>query len=233
MHRPLVSAFAATFATLLFYPMDCLKSAKQLNPSCRFRDLQSPYAGVWTDLCGTFGGTGLYFSVYERMIQASLLPTSLECLKPAIASSSAIAISTVLTTPTSVYTKRVQNRFNQRVKMKRLTPRSLLNVCGVSVMRNVPKAVTKFTIYESIVRINVPIPAGVLGMLAACVATLTCALLFTPLDFVRTHTSIHSDFNASTPLREMYRGCKYAVLHSMLVNSFVHSITEFASPRRG
>ena len=219
---------AALITSMILHPLETYKNVKQINLS--IKNIRNPYAGVWVNMCGSAGSTGLYFFIYEHIHNQDYSPC-IHILRPAIASTAAITVSTAFLAPISIHTKRLQYKKNLKTNRPpaKISFRTLRNVYGVSLGRNIPKSIVKYTIYESIVSINI-FPIFIMGFLAAFVSTLICTLVFIPLDYMSTQLSVGTQ-NITFSFKNMYSGCHYALLHSLLSNSFGHSLIELLSPR--
>lgn len=230
MHRPLAAAVASVATTLAFYPLDVTRTARQAGAASAV--LRRPYAGAALDACSTFASAGVYFSAYEAVL-ASAMP-----LASVVAPSAAIAASTVVAAPASAVVKRRQMRGNRLASA--LPPLRLSTVRDlylIAVARNLPKTVVKYAVYEALLRTLLPLPMGLRGGVSAALASLLTAVLFAPVDYVKTQMALsgrgcRAVLAATRPWRRLFLGARMGATHSVLSNACAHSLLETLAPRQ-
>lgn len=216
--RPLAGAVASVITTLAFYPLDVRKARAHARPRSTgpsfFSLSPSPtamYRGVAWDACGSFVSTFAYFHTYESLLQYGTV----------IAPASAVAVSSAVASPVGTIVRRRQMR-----DARPILPRTHIQIYAVSVMRNVPRSVIKYSVYEA-VRTMCGGPLVLRGLVAGLAASVVSVLLFAPLDYLKTCMSLQMAPDA----RRLYCGVRAALLHSVLSNAIGHALLEHLSPR--
>ena len=224
VERAFVAACASCMTTLALYPLDTAKTAQQLGrPSPPLT--RHTYAGAIPDALGTFAATGTYFLAYEhslsRLSGVHRIPIS-----------SFIGISTagLVITPTDVIKRRAQVTCNRIDRSYGFTLKSLSRTYTLGLLKNAPKTVLKYAIYEILLNIiRQYLQLDLAGALSAMIATIVTTMLFTPLDVLKTHVSLGKPLGNRTII--MYRGLLPSLTQSIIGNGLGHFIIERFAPR--
>ena len=205
--RPVAGAVSSVLATLVFYPLDVRKAQTHAQHNVRMT-----YRGLGWDTCGSFASTLTYFHTYERLLHCGTI----------IAPASAVAVSSLIASPVGTIVRRRQIRDTRPVPL-----RTHLCVYGVSVLRNVPKAIVKYSVYEAVRASFLTGPHALQGLIAGLLSSAVSVLLFSPLDYLKTCISLQT-----TPRwNRLFCGARIALLHSVTSNAFGHALMEHLSPR--
>ncbi|RPF81936.1 MAG: hypothetical protein CBC65_001705 [Rhodothermaceae bacterium TMED105] len=224
IERAFVAACASCFTTLALYPLDTAKTAQQLGkpppPLTRHT-----YAGSIPDALGTFAATGTYFLTYEHS-----LSTLTGVYRVPISSFIGISIAGLVITPTDVVKRRAQVTRNRIDNLYRFSFKSLSRTYTLGLLKNAPKTVLKYAIYEILLNIlRQYLQLDIAGALSAMIATLGTTTLFTPLDVLKTYVSLGKPLGNRTSV--MYRGLLLSLIQSIVGNGLGHFILERFAPR--
>ena len=207
--RPLMGACSSLVTAILFYPLDVQKAYAHLNVA---RPIT--YKGVVWDACGSFAATYVYFETYERLLVSHGV---------APAATIAIGVSSFIASPVGTIVRR-----RQLGKSQCLTLRTHANVYMLAVVRNVPRAVVKYTVYEFVCSLcGARVSNALRGLMGGLCAGIVSTILFAPMDYWKTCLSVQ----ASPQWNQVFSGCKNALLYSTLSNAFGHALLELLSPR--
>ena len=134
-------------------------------------------------------------------------------------------------TPTDVIKRREQSTRNRIDRLYEFTFKSLSRTYTLGLLKNGPKTVLKYAIYEILLNIlRHHFQLDLAGALSAMIATLGTTTLFTPLDVLKTHVSLGKSMGNGT--RIMYRGLVPSLTQSIIGNGLGHFILERFAPRR-
>ena len=212
LSRPLAGACSSLVTSLLLYPLEVRKTMSHMNVIASDRVTRR---GIVWNACGSFAATYLYFDTYERLLHRGTL----------VAPASAAVVSGLIASPVATAVRRAQ--LCTRVPLRRLSLGTHFRIYLLSLTRSVPKATVKYSVYEFVCRRSLALPDALRGCLGGLVASVVCVLLFSPIDYWRTHLSLHS-----TPeWRHMFNGVGASLSHSTLSNAFGHALLEGLSPR--
>lgn len=217
--RSLAGAVSSVVTTLALYPLDVQKAHAHVRsctgaPSPVTPPSQPPtamYRGVAWDACGSFVSTFVYVHTYESLLQYGTV----------IAPASAVALSSVVASPIGTIVRRRQMRDTRPVP-----PHTHIHIYAVSVMRNIPKAVVRYSVYEVVLAMCGG-PPVLRGLVAGLAASIVGVILFAPLDYLKTCMSLQMAPDA----RRLFCGVRAALLQSMLSNAIGHALLEHLSPR--
>ena len=227
MFRPYAAMIASGLVSLLLYPLDTLQTRRQFSVSI---PATRPYAGVGVDLIGTCATTGVYFQCYEQLLHTT---------SPAIASGGSVLISGLVNAPISVTKRRIQVNRNNINLVKKPMPllSNIRNTYSMSIIRQVPKNVIKYSIYEPLLYIlSDKFNRAVCGGLAGAVATTISNLLTGPLEIMKIRASLGLSWKPHQILKEFgwkgfFKGFDVLMVASILGNIVGHAILEYLSPR--
>ena len=210
MIRPLAGACSSLMTTILLYPLDVKKAYAHVN-------VVKPvsYRGVTWDACGSFASTYAYFDTYERFLASYGV---------APAAAAAVGVSSLIASPVGTFVRRRQLQETQTL----LTLRTHINVYLLTVTRNIPKAIVKYTVYEWVCNLLGARVANVVrGLVGGVCASVVSTALFAPMDYWRTCLSVqkHPEWN------EVFHGCWNGLLLSVTSNGLGHAMLELFSPR--
>lgn len=210
MLRPLAGACSSLITTILLYPLDVRKAYAHVN-------VVKPvsYKGVAWDACGSFAATYAYFDTYERFLTLYGVPP---------AAAAAVSVSSLIASPIGMIVRRRQLEEESQT----LTLRTHLNVYMLTVSRNMPKAIVKYTVYEWVcILLGANVANVVRGLVGGICASVVSTILFAPMDYCKTCVSVqkHPQWG------EVFQGCTNALVYSAMSNGLGHAILEFLSPR--
>lgn len=209
MLRPLAGACSSLITTILLYPLDVRKAYAHVN-------MVKPisYRGVAWDACGSFAATYAYFDTYERLLPLYGVPP---------AAAAAVSVSSLIASPIGTIVRRLQLEESQT-----LTLRAHLNVYMLTVSRNMPKAIVKYTVYEWVyLLLGANVANVVCGLVGGVCASIVSTILFAPMDYWKTCLTVRKH----PRWREVFQGCTSALVYSAMSNGLGHAILEFLSPR--
>ena len=166
--RCIAAACAGCIASVLTFPLDTRYMNSQLITS-RVR----PFSGLSFEAISKFAATAVYFQAYESV---------LETRSPFEASIIGVTTSCMIASPAEVFKRRRQ--VSGRV---RITHTIFLKGYLMSLLRNGPKIVVKFSVYEHLlvllVRAGMILPFA--ATISAVLSSLFVTMLFAPVDAVR------------------------------------------------
>jgi hypothetical protein len=210
MMRPLAGACSSFITTILLYPLDVRKAYAHVN-------VMKPvsYKGVAWDACGSFAATFAYFDTYERFLTLYGVPP---------AAAVAVSVSSLIASPIGTIVRRRQLTEESQT----LTLRKHLNVYMLTVSRNMPKAIVKYTVYEWVcIFFGANVANVVRGLVGGICASVVSTILFAPMDYWKTCLSVQKH----PRWREAFQGCTNAFVYSVMSNGLGHAILELLSPR--
>lgn len=210
MIRPLAGACSSLITTILLYPLDVKKAYAHVN-------VVKPvtYRGVTWDACGSFVSTYAYFDTYERFLASHGV---------APAAAAAMGVSSLIASPIGTVVRRRQLEETRTS----VTLRTHVNVYMLTVSRNIPKAIVKYTVYEWVcMLLNARVANVVRGLLGGVCASIVSTALFSPMDYWRTCLTVHKH----PRWNEVFHGCRDAFLLSVMSNGIGHALLEVLSPR--
>lgn len=210
MFRPLAGACSSLLTTILLYPLDVKKAYAHVNV---VRPVS--YRGVVWDACGKFASTYAYFDTYERLLMSH-----------GVAPSAAVAmgVSTLIASPVGTIVRRRQLEETRTL----LTLRTHVHVYMLTVSRNIPRAIVKYTVYEWVcILLGARVANAVRGLVAGVCAGVVSTTLFAPMDYWKTCLMVRKHPRWT----EIFHGCTNAFLLSVMTNGLGHAILELLSPR--
>jgi solute carrier family 25 (mitochondrial S-adenosylmethionine transporter), member 26 len=194
---------AGAVATAVLYPLDAAKTLRQASGATvasvplALRLLirqRTVYAGLGTALIGAMPSSALYFGAYEtaKALQSRFLlipedaPAWMRCLGHGTAAAVGNLVSSAVFVPKEHLKQQMQFTGQRQVLvvLRRVLRESglrhgLYRGYRATVLRNIPSAVVRFTLYEEC-RTRVP------GFVAGAFAGAAASFLLTPLDVVKT-----------------------------------------------
>jgi Mitochondrial carrier protein len=194
---------AGAVATAVLYPLDAAKTLRQASGASvasvplALRQLirqRTVYAGLGTALIGAMPSSALYFGAYEtaKALQSRFLllpddaPLWMRCLGHGTAAAVGNLVSSAVFVPKEHLKQQMQYTGQRHVLvvLRRVLRESglrngLYRGYRATVLRNIPSAVVRFTLYEEC-RTRLP------GFVAGALAGAAASFLLTPLDVVKT-----------------------------------------------
>lgn len=218
LSRSVTAACASCVATLVTLPLDSFKVRRQIGLETR---ISRPYAGVEWELLSRFASTVVFYHIYETSLrlQHGLLESS----------ATGIAASCLVASPMDVVRRRRQAN-GWSVSPSRLNWTIFAKCYGIHLLRNAPRVVLKFFLYEPLYvwlqRSGVGRPAA--GVVAALVSSLCVSLTLSPIDTLKTHLALGLPLPRPTHL---FRGTSFGMAQSVTNNAIGHGLLEWWSPR--
>tara|TARA_B100001741_G_scaffold313698_1_gene321213 strand:+ start:11866 stop:12525 length:660 start_codon:yes stop_codon:yes gene_type:complete len=218
--RVLVAACAATISSVCVHPLDTFYIRHQLKAKTSVKNV---WAGCLESAFSSFFTTGMYFTTYEACLNEITgnhrIPVS-----AFLGTSSSEFIST----PLSVYKKRIQVKENNLEETKPLILRQWIHLYFLNVANKFPKSIVKYSIYEPLlVALNLKYSRFISGFLSAFISSLIASVLFEPLEVKRLYTALGMKANYT----KIYNGLKFGIISSIIRNSIGHAILEKFAPR--
>ena len=220
LRRAVVGACAACVSTAVLYPLDTMRTRVYVHQNASA--ITNYFAGIRYDLTGTGIGTCVYFATYECLRSSLSVPFSTQ-----LATVVAVLVSVVFTTPFNVWQKRSQNEGNGFVATGRLTWKVYRQSYMLSVVKNVPKNLIKYTIYEYVLACtSLLLPIHVSGAISGGISSIVVILFTTPLDVLRTRQIV-----GVAGRTNLFVGLKLSALISFWRNAIGHFLIELCASR--
>ena len=225
MHRGLAAACAAMVSCLTLYPMDVWKTAGQMRS--KRMCASKVYAGLAADLCGSFLGTGVYFTTYEAVRAAVPFHDPMDT---ALGSACGVLASCIVKTPLSIAKKRRQARVAFQVGVTEWSARLVRQVYLLDVSRGVPRAIAKYIVYERLMSLlMLRCDRRTAAALSAAVAAACAYALSIPIENRKVLLTLSAP---TASLRGLsFNGLGRGIVLTVVSNALGHALVETWAPR--
>jgi hypothetical protein len=230
----LAGGLAGSFATALLFPVDTIKTLRQSsNPKTALKGISllrvlsttsmgKLYSGLLPATAGSFLSSSIYFGSYEtakRVLFSSCVPLLSRPSIHMLAAASGNLASSFLFVPKDVLKQRLQMVGSSKISALPQIIRQVFKTHGlkgfypsyrVTLLRNIPSAVLRFTVYEELrllvlrARFSDPRLTAVGYLVAGSLASSLSSVCTTPLDVVKTRLAT-GQIPSGTPILQCLR----------------------------
>ena len=225
MHRGLAAACAAAVTCGMLYPLDVWKTAGQL----RVRNMKCSqlYAGLAPELCGSFVGTGVYFTTYEIVRSAVSAPEPINTIAGSVCG---VCTSYIVKSPLSLIKKRKQTNVALGVHVADYSRSLIRQTYLLDLCKALPRAIIKYVIYERLMLMMlVFFNRSNSAAASAAVASMIAYVVGTPFDNRKAFITVAQPIETLKGIS--FNGLGRGLVLSVLGNAIGHSLLEKWSPR--
>lgn len=225
MHRGVAAACASMVTCLALYPIDVWKTAGQLR--LKRPQHTNVYSGMLPDLCGSFLGSGAYFTTYEAA--RSAFPLN-EPFNTGVGSACGALASCLVKSPLSVAKKRRQAALLFDLGVSRWSGRLLRESFLLDVAKSLPRAIVKYVIYENLMKLfMLAYERRTACVFSAAIAAVCAYAISLPIDNRKTVLALTAP--TDTLRGVSFNGLGRGTLLTVMSNVLGHFLLETWAPR--